>query len=50
MEESAAGGRQAARVQYPRFTLQGKSAARRDVAGEEEQLGMLEVAASAARD
>ena len=48
--KSAAGGRQAARVQYLRFTLQGKFAACRDVAGEEEQLGMLEAAASAARD
>ena len=48
--KSAAGGRQAARVQYLRFTLQGKFAGCRDVAGEEEQLGMLEAAASAARD
>jgi uncharacterized protein YhfF len=47
---SAAGGRQAARVQYLRFTLQGRFAACRDVAPEEERLGMLEAAASAARD
>ncbi|MCC6171892.1 MAG: ASCH domain-containing protein [Gammaproteobacteria bacterium] len=47
---SAAGGRQAARVQYLRFTLQGRFAACRDVAPEEEQLAMLEAATSAARD
>jgi uncharacterized protein YhfF len=47
---SAAGGRQAARVQYLRFTQQGRFAACRDVAPEEERLGMLEAAVSAARD
>lgn len=48
--KSAAGGRQAARVQYLRFTLQGRFAACRDVAPEDEQLGMLDAAASAAKD
>ena len=37
-------------MQYLRFTLQGKFAACRNVASEEEQLGMLEAAASAAKD
>lgn len=48
--KSAAGGRQAARVQYLRFTLQGRFAACRGVAPEEEHLGMLDAAASSARD
>lgn len=48
--KSAAGGRQAARVQYLRFTLQGRFAACRDVAPEDEQLGMLDAAASSAKD
>jgi uncharacterized protein YhfF len=47
---SAAGGRQAARVQYLRFTLQGRFAVCRDAAPDEEQLAMLEAATSSARD
>ncbi|MEZ5486388.1 MAG: ASCH domain-containing protein [Steroidobacteraceae bacterium] len=47
---SAAGGRQAARVQYLRYSLQGRFAACRDAASEEAQLTMLDAAASAARD
>lgn len=47
---SAAGGRQAARVQYLRFTLQGRFAACSDVPPVDEQLAMLETATSAARD